>query len=497
MRKCWRLPVAATMFCLSMVMQTTDNALASSNRNYRAPGGTPHSRSVWGNASIVPGLVALEAGGVGGGGPISCSAPGDCSVVGAYATPTGTEDNFGSNEVDGSWGGAAPIGIPGVGGPPDPPLSGTISCVSPGNCSAVGPPYDVGMTGAVSEVDGTWQTPVRVSGGGTWLPSVSCGSPGNCLAIGDGRIQSERFAAFLVAEVDGVWQQPFDIPGLATLNIGNSAEVTSVSCPSAGNCAVSGYYSRLAMGPDAYDQLPFVENEVAGTWGDATEIPGIESFNTPGGGASAVSISCAAAGDCVVVGVASGLSFLATEANGTWGDVRAVAGAENFLASGPVAEITCPTVGDCTAGGPGFIVGELHDFWGVARAVPGLAKLSPGGSTLQSISCAAAGRCAAAGDYVDVSGRTEAFVAVEFDGLWGNATEVRGLNPGPATSVAVSGVPALQIQVSCAPTGYCGAAGSYHKGWGLSQDFVVNGALVGRARPRWMPEGVSATHGSG
>ena len=41
----------------------------------------------------------------------------------------------------------------------------------------------------------------------------------------------------------GSWGRAIEVPGLAALNTGGDAEVSSVSCASAGNCAAGGYYT--------------------------------------------------------------------------------------------------------------------------------------------------------------------------------------------------------------------------------------------------------------
>src|SRR6266568_5172111 len=63
--------------------------------------------------------------------------------------------------------------------------------------------------------------------------------------------------------------------------------------------------------------------------------------------------------------------------------------------------------------------------WGTAIEVPGLASLNQGGQAeVRSVSCGAAGNCAAAGGYLDGSFRYQVFVASETNGTWGNAIKV-------------------------------------------------------------------------
>ena len=46
----------------------------------------------------------------------------------------------------------------------------------------------------------------------------------------------------MVSQVNGTWQTAIEVPGTAALNQGGSADVSSVSCASAGNCSAGGDY---------------------------------------------------------------------------------------------------------------------------------------------------------------------------------------------------------------------------------------------------------------
>jgi len=49
--------------------------------------------------------------------------------------------------------------------------------------------------------------------------------------------------AYVVSERNGRWGTALEIPGTAGLNAGGAAGADSVSCPSAGNCTISGGYT--------------------------------------------------------------------------------------------------------------------------------------------------------------------------------------------------------------------------------------------------------------
>jgi ascorbate-specific PTS system EIIC-type component UlaA len=170
------------------------------------------------------------------------------------------------------------------------------------------------------------------------------------------------------AVLGGTWHGTQKVPGVAALNTGGEAQVQSVSCASAGNCGVGGYYTDRS----GHHQV-FVDSEVNGTWHTAIEVPGTATLNQ-GRIAYAISVSCASAGNC--------------SAGGTYTD-----SSRNMQA---------------------FVVSEVNGTWHTAREVPGTATLNQGGNAfVQSVSCASAGNCSAGGGYTDSSGHRQAFVVGE------------------------------------------------------------------------------------
>ena len=103
----------------------------------------------------------------------------------------------------------------------------------------------------------------------------------------------------MAAERNGRWGKAIEVPGLAALNTGGHAEVSSVSCGSAGSCAAGGYYR------DRRGQQGFVAVERNGRWGKAIEVPGLAALNK-GGYAEVNSVSCASAGSCAAGGYSRG-----------------------------------------------------------------------------------------------------------------------------------------------------------------------------------------------
>ena len=236
------------------------------------------------------------------------------------------------------------------------------------------------------------------------------------------------------------------------------------------------------------------------TWGAAKAVPGIAALNV--GYASVDSISCATAGNCAAGGSyatardplhSDELGFVVDESNGTWGKAQAISGLGSltvFGASGGswVGSVSCAAAGACAAlggytdarGAPqGFVVDEVNGSWGTAQEIPGLGALNTGGNAVvRSLSCAAVGDCAAVGSYWSstVPGSWQGFVVSESNGTWGTAKEIVG--PGTAKSSEA-------FSVSCTGAGDCAAGGSFVDAQGARQGLVVeeSSGTWGAAQP--------------
>jgi hypothetical protein len=122
--------------------------------------------------------------------------------------------------------------------------------------------------------------------------SISCASPGNCSAVGEYRDSSLNYQAFVVTETNGVWGSAEQVPGTATLNAGGGAAIYSVSCPGPGDCSAGGSYLDASLHAQA-----FTVGETNGVWGTAREVPGTAALNA-GGSAEVEAVSCAEVNRC-------------------------------------------------------------------------------------------------------------------------------------------------------------------------------------------------------
>jgi hypothetical protein len=179
-----------------------------------------------------------------------------------------------------------------------------VSCASAGNCAAGGFYKDGSQHSqgfVASESGGQWGTAREVPGLGALgtgvlaaVLSVSCATAGNCAA---GGFYNDKSQGFVASQHNGSWGRAIAVPGLGRLNAGLLAWVLSVSCGSAGGCAAGGFYTN-----GAGQQQAFVVSQDNGIWGKAIEVPGSAALNARGH-AQVVSLSCTAASECAAVGI--------------------------------------------------------------------------------------------------------------------------------------------------------------------------------------------------
>lgn len=340
------------------------------------------------------------------------------------------------------------------------------------------------VTARVPASGGPWGTARTVpglaqlnKGGNANFNAVDCTSKGNCAAGGYYQDGSDHVQAFVISERNGTWGKALEVPGSATLNAGGAAQVYSVSCGSAGNCAAGGFTSAKA-GAEA-----FIVTERTGTWGKGFVVPGSAGLNA-GGNAALRSLSCPAAGECAgggyyVDGSGHVQAFLVRQQHGAWGHAVKVPGSAALNAGGnaEVQSVSCASAGNCVAGGDyldaarhdqAFLVTEKNGTWGKAFEVPGSGALNKGGiAGVDSVSCPSAGNCAVGGDYADSSHGLQEFVVSQRKGSWGKAIEV------PGSGALNAGGGAELHSISCWSAGNCSAGGAYHDGSGNRQVYVA------------------------
>jgi hypothetical protein len=192
------------------------------------------------------------------------------------------------------------------------------------------------------------------------------------------------------------------------------------------------------------------------------------------------------------------------ESNGVWHKAQVVQGAATLGESenATISAISCASPGNCSAGGSfengtglshpeflgsqglttAFVVNEVHGKWRVLHAVRGLVTPhNEEDATINFVSCASDGNCAAAGRFGSVScadadtncvlpGATykrqfqKSFVVDEVRGVWGSPQWLHGASGGQFPTVN---------GLSCGAPSTCTAVGSSSTPSGLQEGFVA------------------------
>jgi hypothetical protein len=454
-------------------------AVAATTAHTATPAAT--ASGFWHNAIEVPGTAALNAGNAGTVNSVSCAIGGTCGVGGYYTDSSLHQQAFVDDETVGKFDtatevpGTATLNAGGVA------RTISVSCPAAGDCGIGG--YYTDSAGDIqafvdSETSGVWGTAEEVPGlgalnadGKAEITSVSCPAVGRCSAGGFYADSSGSQQAFVVNETSSGWGSAAEVGGTASLNVGGSAAITSISCRAAGACSAGGYYAS-ASGDGIPSDQAFVVSEAKGIWGTAEQVPGTASLNT-GTFAQVNSVSCAAVGACSAGGwyttsKATSQAFVVSEANGIWGKAKQVPGSLTLNKTGfaQVTAVSCPAIGDCIASGfyqdsnwitQAYIVTETNGVWGSAEEAPGTAALDTGsaGASASAVSCGGVGNCTVGGYYNDEANNEDVFLLSEDKGVWGTAEEV------PGTQQLNTGGKATVNSLSCPTTNACTMGGGY------------------------------------
>ena len=408
---------------------------------------------------------------------VSCASPGNCAATGSYSDRSGNTRQLLVTQVSGNWG-------PGVQAPPDGAVndfdSSSVSCAPAGSCTAV---VNSGRS-LVTETAGVWgglvvpgPPPDASAGPGVvdFFTSVSCPSPGNCTAVGVYVDNSNQQQAMMVNETSGAWGTavkaipPSDIPSHGFVSL------TRVSCVSPSNCSATGSYGDA--GNPHSNGRGLLLTETGGNWRQGVRPPGTSSA----GSVDINSVSCASPSNCAAVGSTGGgeepgFGLLLTLNGSTWSGMTApdVPGASSGGGppGGPVPDsVSCPAAGTCVAVGEDLAWAETSGTWTAPTSIPLPQGATEGG--LDAVSCVSPLNCAAIGSYVDGSGHTQGLLVTEASGKWGNPTTATlPADAGADPNVSLS-------SVFCLPSGDCAAVGTYTDTAGHTQGLLLTGTGPG------------------
>lgn len=351
---------------------------------------------------------------------VSCAGPGQCVAGGYYEDVNNTSQALIVNEVNGVWG--APTTLAG-----SLNMSGaqvtSVACDPSGHCVAGGYYEDASTTTfafVADEVNGNWvitTLPSSLDPNGSQVNAVACEASGHCVAGGYYETAGVHVQAFVMDEVNGTWGAPSTLTDGSNQALGDLAgtngyaQVNAVACDGVGYCVAGGYYYDAST-----IQHAFVVDEVGGVWSRATSLAQASRVNAT---TTLTSLACDPSGHCVAGGMLNDAgstyqAFVADEVNGTW-SATTVAASLNGGGNATVWAVAC-SAGQCEAGGyydatgstyGAFIADEVNGVWAASPVATSLN--ARGGAGVTALTCSA-GQCLAGGNYVDSTGRTQAFI---------------------------------------------------------------------------------------
>jgi hypothetical protein len=294
---------------------------------------------------------------------VSCPSDGNCTAVGNYHDSSGGGALL-VTESAGTWQTGVEATLPANASTTEPSAGlGSVSCSSTGNCTAIGSYIDSSGNGPgllLTETAGVWGTGVEAT-----LPanaatteqfvdmaSLSCVSAGNCTAVGNYNT-AHSDDGVLLTETAGTWS-----PGLKAALPANAAapdqiNLNGVSCPSAANCVAVGDY--VDHGGNIRGVLL---SRNAGEWSRGVEaaLPANAVKQAPNQLGGLNSVSCTSAGNCSAVGeyrsrTSEGGGLFVTEHAGRWTTGVEAVLRKNALYGGYLTSVSCTPGGYCSAVG--------------------------------------------------------------------------------------------------------------------------------------------------
>lgn len=360
-------------------------------------------------------------------------------------------------------------------GPVPDAVANDISCRAAGSCTAVGD-YDdtIGITHAetFNLSSGTWTAEQQLAPTGppdytfSDLNAVSCISVGNCVAVGDYRVSTVQTESFYAVETSGVWARGQELPVPADADT-DPAETSfdSISCLPGGVCQFMGIYavtptplaSPIHAVVDTYD----FGSGLKGSPVEISQLSGQEGIDLN-------SISCTADGVggpyCVAVGSQVGkVSEEATydvETNGVWSPAVVLRNPhDGSIPAEFLSSVSCTSTGDCVAAG-NYLDNFARDFvetykqqggvWGPAVDVA--QPFNTSNPFVDDLSCVSITSCTMVGAIADAQGTLHAATAQMTGGRWGQLATA-GAPAGAIPDEELLGV-SCTTGISCSAVGY-------------------------------------------
>lgn len=321
------------------------------------------------------------------------------------------------------------------------------------------------------------------------LESLACPSATACLAVGNYSDSSGDYQGLLVTGSGSSWTAA-KAPLPADAAADPDPNFLSVACSTPAKCVAVGDYTGSVNNGE-----PLLLTGSGSSWTVVTPpLPTGVAY------ASYSSAACAPSSECVVTGDYTDSSgntqgLLLTWSGSSW--TAATAPLPAHAAPDPLVglpSVSCTSGPTCVAAGSyyadsglsGLLLTWTGSSWQAAQA-PLPASGGSGGS-LQSVSCASAARCVAAGYYTDTSDTSQWVLLTGLGTTW---TAARAPLPAGADSDHSGN---LLGPVTCASASACVMVGDY-----ADKSFVMQGVVVTGSASNWtaaetpLPGGLTAS----
>ncbi len=277
-----------------------------------------------------------------------------------------------------------------------------VTCTSSSYCIAVGAYYDppsAGLQTLVESWDGTEWSVVPSPNGSSAdndLGSVSCVNPTDCVAVGDFDGGSPITQTLIESWNGSVWSM------VSSPNPGSETNVLSgVSCSSRHNCMAVGYSINTPnpLGP------PPPPKTLSESW-NGSEWSVVHSRNPyPGLGGYLQDVACTSSTSCEAVGYDPMGALVETWSGSSWRAIPSF-GTE-FEGTSCVDSSDCVAVGEVSSGHHQH---TLVSGWN-GGSVLHLSSPNPRhNDSLSAVSCVSATYCVAVGDANNVGGKTKPLI---------------------------------------------------------------------------------------
>ena len=329
------------------------------------------------------------------------------------------------------------------------------------------------------------------------LTGLSCPAIDSCVAVGMYTDTSVSYDGLIEALAGGSWTATSAPLGGLSSAVTPRSLLLGVACSSTGSCVAGGQYQD-----NSNDYQGLIETLASGSW-TATSAPlgGLSSAASTDPGGLLRSVSCPSTGSCVAVGQYNASSstqgLIETLTGGIWTATTAPLGGLSPAAGSPpvdpLATLSCAATGSCVAVGmytdasdnqQGLIETLTGGIW-TATTAP-LGGLSPAAGTDPAVTignqaCTTTTSCVAVGSYTDTSGNQQGLIETLTGGIWTATTApLGGLSPAAGTKPAES-----LVGLSCPGTGSCVAVGSYTDTSGNQQGLIESQSTSSLATCTW------------